>query len=70
MNADTTVHLANVQAFFLHKLESLAGENIILLYLFGKKKNNNNNFQVFKQFHWTHSVLSLRCIELDGQNQP
>ena len=37
MNADTTVHLANVQAFFFHKLESLAGENIILLYLFGKK---------------------------------
>ena len=26
-----------------YKLESLAGENIILLYLFGKKKNNNNN---------------------------
>ena len=37
MNADTTVHLAHVQAFF-YKLESLAGENIILLYLFGKKK--------------------------------
>ena len=31
MNADTTVHLAHVQAFF-KKLESLAGENIILLY--------------------------------------
>ena len=40
MNADTTVHLAHVQAFF-YKLESLAGENIILLYLFGKKKKNN-----------------------------
>ena len=38
MNADTTVHLAHVQAFF-YKLESLAGENIILLYLFGKKNN-------------------------------
>ena len=37
MNADTTVHLAHVQAFF-DKLESLTGENIILLYLFGKKK--------------------------------
>ena len=37
MNADTKVHLAHVQAFFFHKLESLAGENIILLYLFGKK---------------------------------
>ena len=36
MNADTTVHLAHVQAFF-DKLESLAGENIILLYLFSKK---------------------------------
>ena len=33
MNADTTVHLAHVQAFFMYKLESLAGENIILLYL-------------------------------------
>ena len=40
MNADTTVHLAHVQDFF-YKLESLAGVNIILLYLFGKKKNNN-----------------------------
>ena len=38
MNADTTIHLAHVQAFF-YKLESLAGENIILLYLFGKKNN-------------------------------
>ena len=38
MNADTTVHLAHVQAFF-YKLESLAGENIILLYLFRKKNN-------------------------------
>ena len=37
MNADTKVHLAHIQAF-LYKLESLAGENIILLYLFGKKK--------------------------------
>ena len=38
MNADTKVHLGYSQAFFFHKLESLAGENIILLYLFGKKK--------------------------------
>ena len=38
MNTDTTVHLAHVQAFF-YKLESLAGETI-LLYLFGKKNNN------------------------------
>ena len=38
VNTDTTVHLAHVQAFF-YKLESLAGENIILLYLFGKKNN-------------------------------
>ena len=38
MNADTKVHLAHVQAFVFHKLESLAGENIILLSLFGKKK--------------------------------
>ena len=37
MNADTKVHLAHVQAFFFHKLESLAGENIILLYIFVKK---------------------------------
>ena len=39
MNADTKVNLAHVQSFFFffHKLESLAGENIILLYLFGKK---------------------------------
>ena len=37
MNADTTVHLAYVQAFF-YKLGILAGENIILLHLFGKKK--------------------------------
>ena len=36
MNADTKVHLAHIQAFF-YKLERLAGENIILLYLFGKK---------------------------------
>ena len=38
MNADTTVHLAHVQAFF-YKLEGLDGENIILLYLFGNKNN-------------------------------
>ena len=44
MNADTNVHLAHAQAFFFHKLESLPGENIILLYLFGKK-NKINNFQ-------------------------
>ena len=37
MNADTTVHLAHVQAFF-YKLERLAGENIILLDLLCKKK--------------------------------
>ena len=37
MNADTAVHLAHIQAFF-YKLESLAGKNIILLYLLGKKK--------------------------------
>ena len=30
MNVDTKVHLAHIQAFF-YKLESLAGENIILL---------------------------------------
>ena len=63
MKADTTVHLAYVQAFF-YKLESLAGENISLLYLFGKKKKIKNNFQVSKQFQRTHSVLFLRCIEL------
>ena len=39
MNADTKVHLAHIQAFF-YKLESLAGENILLPYLFGKKKNS------------------------------
>ena len=39
MNAYTSVHLAHVQDFF-YKSESLAGENIILLYLFGKKNNN------------------------------
>ena len=55
MNADTTVHLAHVQAFF-DKLENLAGENIILLYLFGKKINKNN-FQVSNQFQRTHSVF-------------
>ena len=55
MNADTTVHLPQVQAF-LCKLESLAGENIILPYLLGKKKKLNN-FQVPKQFQRTHSVL-------------
>ena len=38
MNADTAVHLAHVQAFFLYKLESLAGENIILLDILCKKK--------------------------------
>ena len=62
MNADTTVRLAHIQAF-LYKLESLAGENIILLYLFGKKKKLIN-FQVSKQFQRTHSVLFLRCTEL------
>ena len=36
LNADTTVHLARVQAFF-YKLESVAGEKIFFLYLFGKK---------------------------------
>ena len=61
MNADTTVHLAHVQDCF-YKLESLAGVNIILLYLFGKKKKNY--FQVSKQFQRTHGVLFLRCIEL------
>ena len=40
MNADTKVHLAHIQAFF-YKLESRAGENIILLYLFSKKKKNS-----------------------------
>ena len=55
MNVDTTVHLAHVQAFF-YKLESLAGENIILLYLFDKKKN----FQVSKQFQSNFSA-ALSC---------
>ena len=67
MNADTKVYLAHVQAFIFHKLESLAGENIILLYLFGKKNNKIykiNNFQVSKQFQRTHSVLFRHCIEL------
>ena len=38
MNADTTVHLAHVQAFF-YKLESVAGENIILLYARPKREH-------------------------------
>ena len=29
-----------------------------------KKKINNDNIQVSKQFHRTHSVIFLRCIEL------
>ena len=50
MNADTKVDLAHVQAFFC-KLESLAGENIILLHHFGKKNNKitsrcQSNFKV------------------------
>ena len=61
MNADTKVHLAHVQAFF-YKLESLSGENIILLYHFGKKKKNN--FLVSKQIQSAHRVLFLGCIEL------
>ena len=64
MNADTAVHLAHIQAFF-YKLESLVGENIILLYLFGKKKKKKLiNNQVSKQFQRTHSVLFLRWTEL------
>ena len=38
LNADTKVHLAHVQAIF-KKLESVTGEKIFLLYLFGKKNN-------------------------------
>ena len=49
MNADTRVHLAHVQAFF-NKLERLAGENIILLYLFGKKKDNKITFGCLSNF--------------------
>ena len=49
MNADTKVHLAHIQAFF-YKLESLAGENIILLYLFGKKKNNKITSRCLSNF--------------------
>ena len=37
LNADAKVHVAHVQAF-LNKLESVAGEKIFLLYLFGKKE--------------------------------
>ena len=49
MNAYTTVHLAHVQAFF-YKLESLAEENIILLYLFGKKNNNKITSRCLSNF--------------------
>ena len=49
MNADTTVHLPQVQAF-LYKLESLAEENIILPYLLGKKKNNKITSRCLSNF--------------------
>ena len=38
LNADTTVHLAHVQAFFIN-WKVLLEKKIFLLYLFGKKNN-------------------------------
>ena len=58
MNADTKVHLTNVQAFFFHKLASLDGEHIILLYPFGKKKKINS---------WYLCQISLQIVLLPIQ---
>ena len=69
MNADTTVHLAHVQAFF-YKLESLAAENIILLYLFGKKNNNNNKITSGYQSNFKGSVVSYFSAALSCKQRP
>ena len=68
MNADTTVHLPQVQAF-LYKLESLAGENIILPYLLGKKKNNKITSRCLSNFKGPivsyssiYSVCDMSCF--------
>ena len=67
MNADTTVHLAHVQAFF-YKLESLAGENIILLYLFGKKKNNKITSRCLSNFKGP--IVSYFSAALSCEQRP
>ena len=67
MNADTTVHLAHVQAFF-YKLESLAGENIILLYLFGKKKNNKITSRCLSNFKGP--IVSYFSAALGSEQRP
>ena len=60
LNAHTKVHLAHVQAFF-NKLESVAGEKIFLLYLFGKKKLNKITTRCLNNFKGpTVSYLSAR----------
>ena len=69
MNADTTVHLAHVQAFFFYKLESLAAENIILLYLFGKKKNNNK-ITSRNQSNFKGPVVSYFSAALSCEQRP
>ena len=67
MNADTTVHLAHVQAFF-YKLESLAAENIILLYLFGKKNNNKITSRYLSNFKGP--VVSYFSAALSCEERP
>ena len=69
MNADTTVHLAHVQAFFFYKLESLAAKNIILLYLFGKKKNNNK-ITSRNQSNFKGPVVSYFSAALSCEQRP
>ena len=56
-----------LHSFFLQEY-CFSGPGWIFLFFFWFcfifSKITNNNFQVSKQFHRTHSVLFLRCIEL------
>ena len=62
LNADTKIHLARVQAFFVNWKVLL--EKKYFCFTFQGKKKKKNNYQVSKQFQRTHSVLFICCIEL------
>ena len=49
---------------FFYKLDCLAGENVILLYLFGKKNNNKITFRCLSNFKGRIVSYFSACIEL------
>ena len=67
LNADTKVHLANVQAFFC-KLESVAGEKVFFALPFREKNNNKITTRCLSSFKGP--IVSYLSAALSCEQRP